>query len=301
MSATARALAASANRVRSQTLTGIYRRMDGPRAVVSLLGADVAIPSAATIQPVPNSAVHVELREAGYVMLGPVKPPPTRGRVTATGSSNVTVLGSDGVSYQLPRMDAYAPAIDDDVAIEWSEAGGLVKGKVSSTPVAAPVLTPAVQTGKFHPSPFLATAAGYHVLSSGAFNGGYFPLYGNSPTVGLQGSAAWYGTAVADTIPDDAVIDSARIFLSTRSQAFGGPKLQVIAGAGPQNRVQVGGDFPISGRAGWVPIPTEVIDLLKVAPRGISLLGATSPSGSDVYNKLTADPLSFALDIAWRS
>lgn len=301
MSQTSRALAAQSDRSRSQALTGIYRRMEGAYAVVTLLGADVTIPAAGMVQPVPDTAVHVELRESGYVMLGPVRPPPTRGRVTATGSPNVTVLGSDGVSYQLPRMSAYTPAIDDDVAIEWSEAGGLVKGKVSTTPVAKPVLVRAVLPGLFHPSPFLATHAGYHVLSNGSYVSTYYPLYGHSKISGLQASAAWYGTAVADSIPDGAVIESARLYLSTRSQAFGGPKLQVIAGTGPQSRVQVGGDFTLPARSGWVKIPTEVVDLLKVAPRGLSVVGATSPSGSDVYNKLTADPLSFALDIAWRA
>jgi hypothetical protein len=300
MSLTSRALAAQIDRPRTAALTGAYRRMNGALAVVELMGVEVAIPAVGVVQPIPNSIVHVELRESGYVMLGPVKPPPTRGRVTATGTPFVTVLAA-GTSYQLPHMSDYTPAIDDDVAIEWSEAGGLVKGRVSTTPVPEAAPAPRTPPTSFHPSPFLATHAGYHVLSSGVYNGSWFPNYGNSPSAGAQASAAWYGAAVADSIPDDAVIESARLYLSVRSSQYGGPKLQVIEGSGPRSRQQVGGDFALPARSGWVPIPTAVIDLLKAAPRGLSTVGATSPSGSDIYNKLSADHMSFALDISWRT
>lgn len=295
MSQTSRALSFLAYAPRSTSLVGTYRRMDGAFAVVSLLGADVAIPTAGMVQPIPDTSVHVELRDSGYVMLGPVSPPPTRGRVTATGASLVTVLAG-GRTYEIPYMSAYTPTVNDDVAIEWSEAGGLVKGRVSTTPAAVPVVVPVTPQSNYHPSPFLASAAGYHVLSGGDYNGSWFPNYG----IG-QASAAWYGSTIADSIPDDAEIVSARVFLAVRSSQYGGPKLQVIEGGGPRSRVQVGGDFPLPARSGWVPIPLEVVDLLKVAPRGLSTVGATSPSGSDVYQKLTADPMSFALDIAWRT
>ncbi|QUW18900.1 hypothetical protein [Agrococcus sp. Marseille-Q4369] len=296
MSRLSRAVAQQTSKQHGRALTGIYRRMQGAFAVVTVQGADVTLPFAGTVQPVPGAVVNIELRDSGYLVLGPVKSPPTRGRITATGTPFVTVLAG-GESFELPYMAAYTPAVDDDVAIDWSEAGGLVRGKVSTTPVAAPV-SPVFEAlpGHYHPSPFLATAAGYHRLSGGAPNLSWFPNYG----IG-QASAAWYGSTVADSIPDGATIVSARLFLSVRSSQLGGPKLQVIEGAGPQARVQVGGDFPLPARTGWVPIPLEVIDLLKVAPRGLSTIGATVPSGSDIYKKLTDDPMSFALDIEWRS
>ena len=275
--------------------TGIFRRMEGAFAVVTLQGTDVSIPFAGTVQPTPDAVVNVELRDgSGYLMLGPVKSPPTRGRVTVTGTTTVTVVGSDEVTYEMPFMSAYTPAVNDDVAIDWSEAGGLVRGKVSTTPVPEAVPGFAVPETAYHPSPFLASAAGYHRLGSGQLILTWFPNYGTD-----RASAAWYGSTVADSIPDGAVIVSARLYLSTRSQSYGGPKLAVIEGAGPQARAVVG-EFDLGHRAGWGDIPPEVVDLLKVAPRGLSTVGATDPSGGDVYNKITDDPMSFALDISWR-
>ena len=294
MSQLARAVRREQAKPSGSLRTGIFRRMDGAFAVVSLQGRDVSIPFAGTVQPVPDAVVNVELRDgSGYLMLGPVKSPPTRGRVTVTGTTTVTVLGSDDVTYEVPFMSAYTPAVNDDVAVDWSEAGGLVRGKVSTTPVPAPAVTTAPSANGYHPSPFLASAAGYHRLASGQLILTWFPNYGTD-----RASAAWYGSTVADSIPDDAVILSARLHLSTRSQSYGGPKLAVIEGSGPQARVVVE-EFALGHRSGWGDIPAAVVDLLKVAPRGLSTVGATDPSGGDVYNKVTDDPMSFALDVSW--
>lgn len=278
----------------SESIIGTFQRIVGASAVVNVLGSETPLPFSGPL-PSPGDPVQIEMRNGSYVMTGPVKPKPTRGRVTATGTPTITVLGSDGVSYSLPFMSAYTPAVNDDVAIEWTFEGGLVKGRVSTTPVAptAPGVETPAQT--YHPAPFLASAAGYHVLSSGAYNGNWVPNYG----IG-QAAAAWYGATIVDSIPAAAVVTMARIFLSTTLSQYGGPAIQVIGGTSPQGRVAVGGTYPLDARSGWVGIPTAVVDLLKASGRGISIIGATSPSGSDRYRPLSQDPQSFALDIAWR-
>lgn len=279
----------------TQSLLGVFQRVDGARAVVAIRGYEVAIPIAGAV-PAPGDAVQVEMRNGEYVMTGPTKPRPTRGRITATGTPRVTVRGSDGVSYSLPFMSSYTPAVNDDVAVEWSFEGGLVKGRVSTTPAPPNAPPPPSSSQTFHPAPFLASAAGYHVLSNGSYNGNFVPNYG----IG-QSSAAWYGAAVADSIPDGATITLARIYLAVTQSQYAGPVLQVIDGTGPQARVAVGPTWPISRRSGWADIPAGVGDLLKVAGRGISLLNDTGGSGSDRYQPLSRDPMSFALDLAWQT
>jgi hypothetical protein len=280
----------------SQSLVGTFQRFEGAFALVTVLGADVLIPFSGPL-PSPTDSVQLELRNGQMVMTGPTRPKPTRGRVTAVGSPNVTVLGSDAVSYSLPFMSSYSPTVMDDVAIEWSFEGGLVKGKVSTTPP-PPVAPPAAgaEVRDYHPAPFQAVAAGYHIVSSGAYNGSFVPNYGTD-----RASAAWYGATVADSIQDNATITLARIYLSTTSQSFGGPAIQVIEGAGPQARVPVGSAIALPARSGWVSIPGEIVDLLKVANRGVSIIGATNPSGSDRYRTVAQDPMTFALDLGWRA
>lgn len=289
------AILARTRQQQTLSFTGVYRRMSGSFAVVDALGSTgLLIPSAAQVPPVSNDVVQVELRNGQYVMLGPVKPHPTRGTVTVVGSPLVTVSTADGL-FSLPFMSAYSPSVNDDVAIEWTGEGGLVKGRVSTTPPPpTPEPPPAEPSREYHPSPFLASAAGYH--KGGVYNGNWFPNYGTNQT-----AAAWYGMTVADSIPDDATITLARVFLSERQAQFGGPAVQVIEGTGPQARVPVGAATALPARSGWVAIPFEVVDLLKVAGRGVSIIGATNPSGLSIYNKLSDDPQSFALDLAWRT
>jgi hypothetical protein len=83
--------------------------------------------------PVTGMTVQVEHRSGRYVVTGPAVSPVQSGTVTAEGTPLLTVVVA-GVTYSLPFLSSYTPAVGDEVEVDWSRAkGGLVLGKITTT------------------------------------------------------------------------------------------------------------------------------------------------------------------------
>lgn len=311
----------------TRSFLGIFRSMSGPRALCETQYGEKLIPFAGAVQPSPGDSVQIEMRNGTYSMLGPTQLKPTRGVILKASAPSdpdprKTPIGDDppeeefdeygnpitpalppdtarcvvraGASeFWLPFMQSYTPAVNDVVAIQWGEAGGLVTGTVSTMPKPAPPSEdrPSIEpptVGGFRPAPFTASASGTY--QSGAWTSDNVMSSDSGRGVFL------YGSSVADTIPDTATISFVRLWLSEES-FFGDPaqlrlhSLSSLAGA----PAWVGEPWPLAPAPGWQQIPNRFADWLKANPGGLGFDGG----GFHIFKSVTTDPMSGALDIAY--
>jgi hypothetical protein len=111
-------------------------------------------------------------------------------------------------------------------------------------------------------------------------------------------AAGWgYGTKIVDTIPDDAEILSASIYLPLLAAGAIAPRLRLHPfGERPRaGLLFAGNSYPLSAIDGWVPIPLSVIDFLKANVGGLGL----DAMNDTTYRGLQRDQYSGALDITF--
>lgn len=269
---------------------GIFVSRTGNRAKVNVGTSSVDLPFVGLYLPPPGHPVQIGTVNGQVSVTGPARPLPGTGRVTATGSPRATVTAW-GVTYVLPYHTSYTPTLNDDVAIVWSADGGLITGKVSATSnVVPPDANGGASGGFFHPAPFTAIDSGTYRSGSGWWT--------NTVRANVDDGAWFYGSKIKDTIPDNAVIASAQIYL---------PIQQIVVNAPGQLRLHThpakpagaptftGSSSPLSAVAGWRDIPLSFIDFLKVNDGGIGFDGG----GQWVNYGVASDQLSGALDISW--
>lgn len=305
---------------------GTFRRASGAMAIVDALGGTLEASFVGTVQPSPGDSVQMEMRNGSYAMIGPSRPKPTRGtvmRVTAPGEVDPTLtpVGEDipepefdeygnplppvlppdtarcvvragDQEFYLPYMQSYTPAVGNVVAIQWTFEGGLVTGTVSTVPKADVVNPapprPAPAPGGFRPSPFRATLAGTY--QSGSWTSANVTSSDSNRGVFL------YGASVADTIPDDAVINFVRLWLSPQ-QIFGDPAmLRLVSNSALLGApAWAGPAWPLAPAPGWQQIPNSFAEWLMSNSGGIGFDGG----GFHVFDNLATDPMSGALDISY--
>lgn len=126
------------------------------------------------------------------------------GTVQAVASNLATVTGDDGQTYRYPYPFGAAPTAGQRVAL--SHAHQMVLGRISTDPSAVVVDPPAPPpTGNTGRATFLP-------IDSGNFmNGAYRDQFVEVSTT--RSAAYWYGTQIADTIPDSAIITAASVAL----------------------------------------------------------------------------------------
>lgn len=310
----------------SMSFIGVFRRMVGARAVCEALGGTLEAQFVGTVQPSPGDSVQIEMRNGSYAMLGPSQPKPTRGtviRVAAPGEADATktpvgeeipeqefdefgnplpdalppdtarcVVRAGNQEFYLPYMQSYTPIVGNVVAIQWTFEGGLVTGTVSTTPkveTADPAPPrPAPAPGGFRPTPFRATVSGTY--QSGSWTSGNVMSSDSGRGVFL------YGSSVADTIPDDAVINFVRIWLSPQ-QIFGDPaQLRLVSNTALSGApAWVGAAWPLAPAPGWQQIPNSFADWLKANNGGLGFEGG----GFHIFDSIAIDPMSGALDISY--
>lgn len=290
---------------KSSSFVGTFRTMNGVLAVVQAYEGELQIPFVGTVQPSPGDSVQVEMRNGSYAMIGPTRPKPARGSVTAVSAptppdeeggalpddtARVLVLAGD-VEYALPYVTGYEPAVADIVAIQWGFEGGLVTGAVSMIPP-VPIVPPVSQGSQsYHPAPFTATG-------SNSFQGGSWNKAGRVWSSDTAKGVWLYGSKIADTIPDSAVIEYVRLYLSP-DQIQGDPaNLRLHSNTsfsgGPAWQ---GSSWPLAPVAGWNQIPNSFVDWLKANPGGLGF----DSGGYSIFRSITADPMSGALDITYRA
>jgi hypothetical protein len=254
----------------------------------------VQIYSAGFYTPLPGAFVRT-LRVNGLtLMLGPVQPRSAYGRVTATGTPKLTLLLPDGSTVQLPYVvSAYtAPALDDDVLISWAD-GGVIVGKVTEVPLSNYLPAPSGgggSAGGSFSTEFVADA-------SGSFQSGQWwrdDVWCSDGNIG-----AWfYGTAVADTIPDGAVIGSVALLVNETYNEYPG-SLATIGTHGLTSRSgtpAIAGAHGIAAGSGWRALPVAYGNALKT---GAAFGLGTNHGGYHKFSARTADANSGRLRIEW--
>lgn len=249
----------------------------------------VIVPFVGMYLPPPGHPVQMDYRDNEWVVSGPAAPLPGVGKITATGTPLASVLAW-GTTYQLPYRSSYAPTIGDDVTITWSADGGIIESKVTATSLSTgPGANPGGGTQTFHPDPFTAVDSGSLRFGSWWTN----DVYASDNNIG-----AWfYGTKVADTIPDSAVILSARIYLPARQVQGFKPNLGYHnSAAKPGGALSILSAAALAVASGWVDISPGYVDAIK-AGGGIGL----NHGGYNIYRGTASDGFSGALDVIYQA
>jgi len=250
----------------------------------------VTVPFVGISLPPVGHPVQVEVSDGQIRVTGAARALPPTGIVTVAANGTVaTIVDDDGIAYTLPYQTASPPVLGDEMQITWTIKGGIIQGKVTPLPTPnTPFTPPAGSGGAFHPAPFTA-------IGSGSFGSRWFTndVYSSASNQG----AFFFGSKVADTIPDSAAITLARIFLNPRSTSGAAPILQVhTSPTQPGGAVAfVGSGYALPARSGWVDIPLSMIDLMKTGAYGLGF----NHGGYSIFKGVGADNLSGALDIAW--
>ena len=264
--------------------TFVSRVADGTVKVDFGDGA-VTILSAGVSEPLPGKSVRVIRIDDLAIMLGLSVPVSGIGVVTSAGSPLLTVTTSAG-SLQLPRISSYSAVVGDAVLIDW-DAGGVVIGKVSAVP-AGTYVPPTVDPTDF--------SVEFRATDSGTYGGSWSQ---NDVWCSDSNLGAWfYGTAIADTIPDSATISRIQIYLPEFYNAYPSSlaTLGVHSLAAKTGAPAVSGAFAVAGGAGWRDLPTNYADLLKT---GAALGIGTNHGGYHKYSGRASDANSGLLRIDW--
>lgn len=167
-------------------------------------------PRIASDPPVPGVPVYV-LVIPGFIALTLGKPSrPPLGTVAGDPSGGlVNVTADDGITYPMGFQTNYTPAAGHRVLLDW-DAGGHIINRID----AAPAPKPPVQNSD---SGSQRKTQQFKPIDSGSYRsswGSGVVYFGQS-----YPSAGWfYGTQIADTIPDDAVISSVSVYLEVTAQ-----------------------------------------------------------------------------------
>ncbi|WP_382307270.1 hypothetical protein [Herbiconiux sp. UC225_62] len=253
----------------------------------------VTIPNLGFYLPLPGDPVRVWRIGNQMLLLGPAKPKPPEATVEAFGIDGSGALfldarTTDGVlRTHLRAYDTYdEPAIGDLVAINWP-LGGIVEGRFTSPAASAPVNP----TDPVKP----VTDLEFPAIDSGSWRSGSGWWTAEVWSSDTNTGAWFYGTAVADTIPDAATITRIQIYLPRYFASGGAPTFGVHSSpAKPGGNVAVDSAVPLDAD-GWVDLPLAFGEYLKSNPGGIG----TATGGYHKYRSVSSDGLSGRLRISW--
>lgn len=246
----------------AEFLSAVFRGLDSDhRAIVEFGGGRVPAHALTTLPPV-DETVWVQIESGVAFMHGPTVPKPDEGGVVEA-STGVAVVQTD-IGDVTAAYDNGLLLLDpgDIVHLVWGPSGAWIDGvKVNYTPPPPPP----------PPVPIVTR----QTVEFGAVDSGsYQPGYGwrtNEVWSSANNQGAWfYGPTIRDTIPDGAPIHSAEIYLPTPvrltgAMPFGRHDFDYKPGSAPTYYAT----STLPGTAGWVPIPTYLIEHLKANPGGL--------------------------------
>lgn len=275
--------------------TATFVRFDGAMCVVmDNLGVEQAWAWSGQWPPQPGDAVRVEQRAGRHIVTGTVLPKPTRGTVKAV-SSTTLVVTADGTDYEVlfNRSSYTSPAVGHIVQLVWGVEGGIATGILSVVPPPPPPPLPVEAAPTTGRQTFRAVVAGQ--WRDGDWTAG-------TPEVSITRTAGWhYGPSLAATLPDAAQITLARIYLPAVIERFAPPLVQAFDGP-PPSSAGVGPQIQLGAQNGWIDLPVGVAEQLRAGNRGIRLLEMTGATGTwTTWKSLSQDPMSGALDLAWKA
>jgi hypothetical protein len=259
-------------------------------AKVNIPGSTIDMPMVSA--PVVNARCWVGFFANRPIVLGPVARPPLATATAAQSGGLVKVTGDDGQQYVV-ASDGFSITSGTRVLLAWGDRGGYVIG----LPGADPLTGAPINNGGTIPGGGPTTVQ-FNSIDGGSQNSAYM---GGSGTSGFWTGDVWcgdttlgawiFGTQIADTIPDSAVIDAVSISVSQTGGSggsapnFGLHNLPSKSGTVvPTSAVAVGGG---SGQKG---LPTSFGDALKT---GAAFGIATRHGGWWIYSPTAA------LTITW--
>ena len=279
-----------------QFFLGTYAGNKNGMALVDIDGQRQTLPAAGKVWPTLGDQVRLLRVNKVMAMLGPTKPAGVRvGRVAATGTPRCTVEfpPGSGVTQLMGFPKGATPVVNDVVLIDWESGGTVMEIVTAAAGFVAPTdptPPPGVQQGR---QIFATLDSGQYAKSGGGVQSN--DVYASASTRSL-----WvYGTKIADTIPDGAVIRSVAINVAPlrddgNSPRFGTHPHATMPGTAPV----VSNLTSIAKPSGWVALPTSFGDLLKTgAAFGVGVDGA----GYAIFRGTQKDGQSGALDISWTS
>jgi hypothetical protein len=161
------------------------------------------------------------------------------------------VTGDDGEEYTVTFTDGATFTLGDRVQVDWTSGGTIVAlpqaDPNTGLPIADGGSVPGggAQSRTFNPT-------GSATYRDGTYASGW--VGGEVLCSDHNTGAYFYGTTIADTIPDNAVDVHLSIFMSNLGGYGDAPTIGAHALAGPGPALTVAGPFPISGVSGWVDI-----------------------------------------------
>lgn len=252
----------------------------------------VQVYSAGFYTPLPGGWVRVLKFDSFTLMLGPVVQDPAYGRVTATGSPKLTVQYPDGSTELLFYMSsAYpSPAVNDDVLINRA-SGGMIMGKVTGVPISGYLPSSAPVVG---PKSF---AVDFRATDSGSYDNSYDSWFQNDVWASVHANGAWfYGSSIADTIPDGATVTAVRLYAPEFYSVGGAASIGTHTLTSKSDALTVSSAVPVNG-GGWLGLPTSFGDALKTgAAWGV---GTIQGNFFHKYRGRASDAQSGLLHIEW--
>lgn len=275
------------------TIIGVYAGNDGTSALVNVDDSRQSVPALGGVWPIVGDRVRLLRVNQSLFLLGPVQQRANLGRITVVGSPKCTVEypPGSGVTQMMGVPKGSSPAVGDSVVIEWG-------GEAASTVVAV------ISSGTDQPTPAdpsgpPASSSGQQTFTaadSGSFQNGRWwtnQVYASASNK----SAFFYGSKIADTIPDGATIDSIRVFLSPTKNSGNQPRIGTHGYlSNPGGSPTISNLISLPSASGWVGLPTSFGDLLKTgAQLGVGFDGA----GYAIFRGTQQDGQAGALDISW--
>lgn len=243
--------------------------------------------SAGTFEPLAGTSVRCIRTDVGTVMLGAAAPRLSYGTVVTAGSPLLTVSVA-GTNYSLPYLSSYTPRnVADAVMIDWNR-GGVVLGVPSQIPSSSYVPAGGVA------QPFTADFRAY---DSGSYRSGSWWTTDVRCSSGNKG--AWfYGSTIADTIPDGATVTRVQLYVNEYYNEFPSSLATIglhtlLSKAGAPT---VTDTVTISAGSGWKDLPAAFGTLLKTGAKyGVG----TNEGGFHKFRAVALDADSGLLRIDW--
>lgn len=269
-------------------------RFDGAMCVVrDHLGVEQTWRWAGTTVPAPGDPVQVVVQDGVHLVTGKATPTPTQGTVTAVSGTALQVAVAVGPTPITAAYTYASPAVGHIVALSYGYEGFIATGRSSYTPAPVEVDTDKGETETVGRQTFRASVAGRW------WNGDW---YSDRPEVGSTTQAGFhYGPSLGATLPDTAQITLARIYLPAVIERFAPPLVQALDSPPPAS-AGVGPQVQLAAQNGWIDLPTAVAEQLRTGNRGIRLSEMTGAMGTwTTWKSLSQDPMSGALDLAWKA
>lgn len=252
-----------ADKAEGRVIAATFRGLDGLRALVDFDGGRVpAHMMTGAYLPEVNEPVWVFVLDRVAYVTGPTRPRPGNGTIiSASGGSALveTAIGKITATYDgavtLPAGTA--------VKLMWNDGAHVIGRRGAAPP--PPVIPP---------PPVSAQPTQRTVTFQPVESGSYQPGYGwrtDDVWSSSNNSGGWfYRDQIRDTIPDEARIDGAEIYLPGPDRLTGArPFGRHDYGSKPGGALTIRDESTLSGTDGWCGIPQGLIEHLKSNPGGL--------------------------------